>query len=300
MQIDLVLLYVDSSRKKWQELYVETCKKYNRNKIEPHRYRENVPLKYMLRAIEKNCPFIRTVFLIVQDRDQVPEYVKESEHLKIIEHKDIIPESLLPTYNSNTIEMYMCNIPDLSEHFIHINDDMYPCKPMKESDFFDENGNPKLNITLKEQIPNIYRVTLKNSELLVKDVLGIKDKIVSSVYYRDGHSWNPMLKSVWQLLYQNKEEEIYRSCSTFREICNLTQQMCTYYCYLSNNFTKRDINTQYFSFNCPIFDIISGFEQNHIVCVNDGKINLNYDKDILILLDWFANKYPEKSEKYER
>ena len=36
--------------------------------------------------------------------------------------------------------MYMCNIPDLSEHFIHINDDMYPCKPMKESDFFDENG----------------------------------------------------------------------------------------------------------------------------------------------------------------
>lgn len=75
----------------------------------------------------------------------------------------------------------MYNIPELSEHFIHINDDMYPCKEMMPSDFFDDSGNPKIKIIRKHQSPNQYRETLKNSELLVKDVLGIKDKIISNV-----------------------------------------------------------------------------------------------------------------------
>ena len=301
MLIDLVLLYVDSSREKWQKLYRATCCKKGRTKVEPHRYRENIPLKYMLRAIEKNCPFIRTVFLIVQDRDQVPEYVKESEHLKIVEHKEIIPEKLLPTYNSNTIEMYMCNIPGLSEHFIHVNDDMYPCKPMEESDFFDENGNPKIKVYLKQQLPNRYRVTLKNSEMLVKNVLGIRDSLVTDrAYYRDCHSWNPMKKSIWNKLHTEKGKAIQASCSTFRELKNLTQQICTYYSYFSNEFSEREINTQYFSLNCLLSDIMDGLKNNHIVCINDGRVTADYDKYMAALLKYFETTYPEKSEKYER
>ena len=300
MDIDLILLYVDCSREKWQSLYRKTCWEHNRNIIETHRYRENIPLKYLLRAINENCPFIRTLFLIVQDRDQVPEYVKESEHLKIIEHKDIIPEKLLPTYNSNTIEMYMYNIPELSEHFIHINDDMYPCKEMMPSDFFDDSGNPKIKIIRKHQSPNQYRETLKNSELLVKDVLGIKDKIISNIwYYRDCHSWNPMLKSIWQELH-NKKGNVIRSKSTkFRQHKNLTQQMCTYYSYFSNRYSERDIKTEYFSFSYPISDILTGLDNNHIVCINDTMTHASYDRYVKILLEWFKNKYPKKSIKYE-
>ena len=300
MLIDLVLPYVDGSKEKWRKLYVKTCQKHNRSKIEPHRFREIVPLKYLLRAINKNCPFIRTVFLIVQDRDQVPDYIKESEHLKIVEHKDIIPERLLPTYNSNTIEMYMYKIPELAEHFIHINDDMYPCKPMQESDFFDENGNPKIRVVLKNQPPNFYRETIKNSELLVTGILGIKGKISNVCYYRDGHSWNPMKKSIWETLHKERGNIIQSKSTTFRETKNLTQQMCTYYSYFSKEYSEREISTEYFTLNCPISEIREKAKENHIVCLNDTRAVENFESKQKELLEFFEELYPEKSEKYER
>ncbi len=44
--------------------------------------------------------------------------------LIIITHKDIIPEIYLPTFNSLCIELYLYNIPNLSNNFIYFNDDM--------------------------------------------------------------------------------------------------------------------------------------------------------------------------------
>ncbi len=138
MDIDLVLPYVDMSKDTWKQLYDETNLKLHRKLSEDNRYRQLLDLKYLLRCIDKHCPFIRTLFLVVQTRDQVPDYVKESDKLKIIEHKDIIPEDLLPTYNSGTIECYVYRIPNLSENFIYINDDMYPLSELHASDFFSE------------------------------------------------------------------------------------------------------------------------------------------------------------------
>ena len=142
----------------------------------------------MLRCIDKFCPFVRTLFLVVQTRDQVPDYVKESSRLKIIEHKDIIPEELLPTFNSSTIELHIHKIPDLSEHFIYINDDMYPLNYLTMSDFFTEDGKPKINVALRTQTINVYRLFLKNSENFVKRVLNISDNTQDNQFYRDGHS----------------------------------------------------------------------------------------------------------------
>ena len=51
-------------------------------------------------------------------------------------HERIIPNELLPTFNSTTIEMYLHRIPDLAEQFIYSNDDMFPIRPLQISDFF--------------------------------------------------------------------------------------------------------------------------------------------------------------------
>ena len=300
MLIDLVLPYVDGSKEKWRKLYVRTCQKHNRSKIEPHRFREIVPLKYLLRAINKNCPFIRTVFLVVQDRDQVPDYIKESEYLKVIEHKDIIPETKLPTYNSGTIESYIYNIPELSEQFLYINDDMYPCKTMSESDFFDEKGNPRIHVVLKNQLPNVYRQMLKNSELLVTNLLNIKGKISNVVYYRDGHSWSAMKKSIWKTLHKEMGNIILSRCTTFRDPKNVVQQMCTYYSYFSGEYSEREISTEYFTLNCPITEIREKYKENHIICLNDTKSIKDFENSKEELLKFFEELYPEKSEKYER
>lgn len=88
-------------------------------------------------------PWVRKIHLIVSNIEQVPSYInKDKTH--IVLHEDIMPKSILPTFNSSTIEMFISNIEGLSEHFIYANDDMYPIAPMKKSDFFAEDGRPKI------------------------------------------------------------------------------------------------------------------------------------------------------------
>lgn len=298
MDIDIVLPYVDMSKEMWQKLYNETCHKLKRHKSEASRYRQIIDLKYLLRCIDKFCPFVKTLYLIVQTRDQVPEYVKESDKLKIIEHKDIIPKNLLPTFNSATIDMHVHKIPNLAEHFILINDDIYPLSELKESDFFTDDGKPKINLALREGDITVYTRRLKNTELFIKKVLGIKDVSKDNEFYRDGHSWNPMIKSHWRRLYV-LNNRIRKSCTQFREVKNLTQQLGTYYEYFSNNWAPRNIKIGYYDFNSKksLYNILTG--DYSIVCINDNGLNENVEATIKQLKDWFEEIVPNKSEKYE-
>ena len=79
--------------------------------------------------------FIRTVHLVVSNKEQVPEWLDQSK-VHVVLHEDIIPKELLPTFNSTTIEMFLHKIPGLAEHFIYSNDDMMPMNKMDVHDFF--------------------------------------------------------------------------------------------------------------------------------------------------------------------
>ena len=120
-------------------------KKHIKFNAEDIRYRDYNTLKYLLRGIDKYLPWIRNLYIIVEQESQIPKWLNRDK-VKIIYHKDIIPEKLLPTYNSGTIEMYLKNIPELSEYFIYGNDDMFPLSSMTKSDFFDEDGLPVLSV----------------------------------------------------------------------------------------------------------------------------------------------------------
>ena len=61
--------------------------------------------------------------------------------LKIVNHKDFIPEQYLPTFSCRPIEFNLHRIKDLSETFVYFNDDMYLMQPTTEKDFF-VNGLP--------------------------------------------------------------------------------------------------------------------------------------------------------------
>src|SRR5690606_8391581 len=52
----------------------------------------------------------------------------------------------LPTFNSGMIELYIPNIPNLGEHFLFSNDDMFFGNYVKPSDFYDKSGNPIIRV----------------------------------------------------------------------------------------------------------------------------------------------------------
>lgn len=90
-------------------------------------------------------PWIRNLYLIVSNKEQVPAWVNQ-ENVKIVLHEDIIPARFLPTFNSTAIEMFIWKIPGLAEHFIYGNDDIYPMWPSEPDDWFTPEGNPRCNM----------------------------------------------------------------------------------------------------------------------------------------------------------
>ena len=101
---------------------------------------------------------------------QKPDWLDESNpKLRLVDHKEYIPSEYLPTFQSNTIELNLHRIPDLSEHFVLFNDDTFLLRPVKPEYFF-RNGQPVIPCDLG--IPhwlsynNASRVVINNSGIL--------------------------------------------------------------------------------------------------------------------------------------
>ena len=132
--IDIVIPWVDGSDPVWQADHA----KYRASKSadnHPARYREWGLFRYWFRGIEQNAPWVRKVHLLTYGH--LPAWL-EPDHpkLHIVNHRDFIPEEYLPTFSSHAIELNMHRIPDLAEHFLYFNDDVYLMKPSRPEDFF--------------------------------------------------------------------------------------------------------------------------------------------------------------------
>ena len=272
--IDLVVPYVNTDDPKWlyQKRLVQGRYRTVPGGAKINRFRDLDTFKYLIRGVAKYAPWINTVYVVLQMPSQKPEWLKESDRLKIIYHDQIIPKKLLPTYNSCTIETFLWKIPNLSETFIFTNDDMIPVAPLKEEDFF-EDGVPKLRIVRLAKDYTPFQAMKRNCEVLVRDILKLPQE-EDNYSLCDGHSWSPMLKSTWQELFKQRGDQIMKSCSTFRVPTNLPQHLATFYDYLSNNYKERDIKTVYFELSRNTTK--EGIEkailnsEAKIVCLNDG------------------------------
>lgn len=125
--VDLVYTWVDGSDLEWQMLKAKHLGKeanYHQEATDAARFTCRDELKYSLRSVAFLSNFFRKIFIVTNG--QVPSWLNIN-HPKIvlITHKEIFrdPEAALPTFNSHAIESNLHRIPDLSEHYIYLNDD---------------------------------------------------------------------------------------------------------------------------------------------------------------------------------
>jgi len=137
-KIDIVYLWVDGSDKIWLEKKnkeLEKAGKLTVNASHDGRFRDNNELIYSLRSIEKFAPWVNNIFIVTDN--QIPSWLN-TEHPKIhiVDHSDIVPAKFLPCFNSIALELYLDNIPNLSEKFIFLNDDFFFGSPVEPDYFF--------------------------------------------------------------------------------------------------------------------------------------------------------------------
>ena len=185
--IDLVYLWVDGNNPEWQAkraafLGIKTEKSSTNSRS----YLNNDELKYSLRSVERYAPWIRNIFILTDN--QKPKWLDISNpKIKIIDQNNILPDKSLPCFNSNVLEHFLYKIPNLSEHFLLSNDDMFLNRTVLPTTFFAADGFPIIRLNrkpfrrfrwfLREQIfkkpHKLYSRALFNAAELVKNKFGV-------------------------------------------------------------------------------------------------------------------------------
>ncbi len=185
--VDLVYLWVDGNDPAWQAkrnaVIGKTVEKSSVNC--EGRYANHDELMYSLRSAEMYAPWIRRIFIVTDN--QIPNWLDTSNpKIRIVDHKEIMPEECLPCFNSALIEHFLWRIPDLSERFLYANDDMYFNRSVTPDMFFAHDGLPiirqnrrpfrKFTWFLKEKILgrplSNYNLTIRRTAELVKAKTG--------------------------------------------------------------------------------------------------------------------------------
>ncbi|HEY0642082.1 MAG TPA: stealth conserved region 3 domain-containing protein [Nocardioides sp.] len=103
------------------------------------RYRSRDELRYSMRSLHLFAPWVRRIHLVTAG--QVPSWLDAShEKVRVVDHRDILPASALPTFSSHAIETRLHAVPDLADHFVYVNDDVFLGRPRRKEHFFTPGG----------------------------------------------------------------------------------------------------------------------------------------------------------------
>ena len=154
MNIDFVILWVDGGDEKWLAEKNRYSQKKADYSSDVNRFRDFDNLQYWFRAVEKFAPWVNNIYFITWGH--LPKWLNvNAPKLRIINHRDYMPEEYLPTFNSNAIELNLHRIPELSEHFVLFNDDMFLLDYVEPEDFFID-GMPR-----DQMIESVIQVSSK-------------------------------------------------------------------------------------------------------------------------------------------
>lgn len=306
---DIIVTYLNERDEQWRKDYeywknkeIEEGKQEptNRQAFGKERAREWDCFKYWFRGVEKNCPWVNKIFLIVQNERHVPKWLdRNNPKLRIVYHDEFIPKELLPTFNALTIGMYIANIPDLSDNYVMSDDDYYFLNPIKENRFF-RDGIPvhKDNSILYEPYggscltgsDNVFFHVLNND-------LKFEERYGRKIKYYIYHLPEARLKSFEKQILTDYEEEIlnHNNMSKFRNKNNLCSYM---YNDILKLCDKAIIDDPYY--NCKYVALKStlNFDElldKDMVCFNDTEQLDDYELTKKKLIEFFEKKLPNKS-----
>ncbi|HWL59471.1 MAG TPA: stealth family protein [Microbacteriaceae bacterium] len=140
--IDMVFSWVDGDDPEYHARRAARLaqRRLNPADVSAARYRQIDELRYALRSVHAFAPWVRRIFIATDS--PAPAWLN-TEHpgVRIVRSSEFFtdPEAL-PTFNSHAIEAQLHHIPELAEHFLYSNDDMFFGRPVTPAMFFSPGG----------------------------------------------------------------------------------------------------------------------------------------------------------------
>ena len=191
--IDVVIKYIDVNDKNINRKYMGQIEKDKHNN----------ELKYSLRSIFKNIPWINKIFIIMPN-DKI-DFLKEKEDIK--DKIVFIKDSSILGFDSGSPPAFQFNLHklkeyNLSENFILMDDDYFIAQPLKKSDlFYEEKG-----VVYPLLISDVYNIV--NSDELQKQLLDGMNKIDEINYHsKEGFEFRKISTlSFVQKIFEDNDE----------------------------------------------------------------------------------------------
>lgn len=147
--IDVVFTWVNHADPTWRALFdAHAPKPSMAGAPDGHaktRFHDNGELRHALRALARYMPWVRKVHVV--SNCAAPAWLNvDHPSLAWVDHADILDASVLPTFNSHAIETALHRVPDLAENFVYFNDDMFVCRPLPATWFFNANGTARAHM----------------------------------------------------------------------------------------------------------------------------------------------------------
>ena len=308
--VDIVYLWCDSSDNVWREKKNNELKKYGKNldndSVGECRFIDNDELKYSLRSLEKFAPWINNIFIVTDN--QIPSWLDTTNpKIHIVDHTQIMPSEALPTFNSMAIETRLHKIPNLSEHFLYANDDMFLGNFVDKTFFFNEDGTPIFRFSrrriIKKPYRRLYGYTIAKAYKIVKNTIG------KSFSYFPHHNIDAYRKSDLESCYLNFEKEFENTTfQKFREKESVQRSIYEYYSLAKGIGTPKIVNNISAKFSAflisqPIDSALVELKESKIRYVDKNKPCLfcfndclkTTDDDRLAMRKFLEEKFPRPS-----
>lgn len=217
--IDVVYTWVDDSDPEWQAAHeravaVSGDTQQRREASGAARFRNRDELRYSLRSLHAHAPWVRRIHVVTAG--QRPEWLLDHPDVVVVDHRDILPEDALPTFNSHAIETALHRIPGLADHYVYLNDDMLLARPLRPETFFTPAGDFAAfvsweSVGLDGRDDRPFMLAAMNNRALIRERFGV------TITHTLTHAPYPMRKDVLEALCAEFAEDIERTArSRFR------------------------------------------------------------------------------------
>ncbi|MBY3347972.1 stealth conserved region 3 domain-containing protein [Rhizobium laguerreae] len=209
--IDVVIMWVDGSDQSFIELekmaVAEEIANGRTVVTEAARHRDNGELKYVIRSVFYNLPWVRRIYVVTNG--QKPTSVRfDAEKLVHVQHADIFPDcSVLPSFNTFAIESCVHRIPGLSNVFLRFSDDFFVGRPASRNDVLGDRGSGRFVFQGKVQVEPTtpYQMQISSNAALFERVTGRRPLI------NFGHAPQPRDRQVFEAFTDTFSESIDRT-----------------------------------------------------------------------------------------
>jgi len=187
-KVDIVYTWADMSDPAFLEKFKKANgfapKESSNIQNNQERYEQDGEIRFSLRTVAQYFPEVNHIYIVTNDQEFDLTFLAPAFQQKItfINQASILPKEYVtsPVFNSNLIETFMWQIPNLSETFLYFCDDYFLGAPLSvEEHIFNEEGVPYANV-----YPQIEPNLLYLKEL----IRNTEDKTIYQSFYYNGYT----------------------------------------------------------------------------------------------------------------